>query len=84
MKQAHDTCAEFARCAGRTDKPPPSDRVRRRTANDFPWEMAMTRRPCASNSAKVRMSTRGALLKKRGGSCHTSQRGRELSERAVR
>ena len=26
MKQAHDACIEFARCAGRTAKPTPSDR----------------------------------------------------------
>ena len=45
MKQAHDTCIEFARYPGRTAKPTPSDLVRRRTADDFPWEMAMTPRP---------------------------------------
>ena len=58
MKQAHDTCMEFARYAGRTAKSMPSDLVRRRTAADFPWEMAMTR-PRASNSAGIRMSMRG-------------------------
>ena len=59
MKQAHDACIEFARYPGRTAKPTPSGLVRRRTADDFPWEMAMTRRPCASNSAGDRMSMRG-------------------------
>ena len=58
MKQAHDTCMEFARYAGRTAKSMPLDLARRDTADDFPWEMATTR-PCASNSAKDRMSMRG-------------------------
>ena len=59
MKQAHDACIEFARCADRTAKPTPSDLVKRRTADEFPWEMAMTRWPCTSNSAKDRVSMRG-------------------------
>jgi hypothetical protein len=45
--------------ASETLKPTPSDLVSRRTADDFPWEMVITR-PCDSSSVMVRMSMRAS------------------------